>query len=197
MKNNGTSEIKSLMDWRLNYDEAVLLLQLIKRLKIPDEDIQSFNENLQLFIPFEGGMMFEEAVIGAKLSVEDIPNSISEEQRILFTQKGVRTSLNCCVYCKQTFVSLEPMDFCKQKCQTNYEAKANKNNPKQLNTNLALVNDLVEVDETTYVVNYTNVEPNNLPKQNEMCFYLLHKPDNISDTRILETKTPLNKLNIS
>jgi hypothetical protein len=45
---------------------------------------------------------------------------------------------------KETLFSIEPMGFLKQKRQTDYRARANKN--------ITLANGLVEVDNTSYFV---------------------------------------------
>lgn len=54
----------------LTLDEATTMLELFKKMTIPEDDEELFYSEMEESFPFEGGMSFTEGVIGATLALD-------------------------------------------------------------------------------------------------------------------------------
>jgi len=61
--------LESLTQRGLTETEANIFLDLLKKVKLTDEDLDGFYEEMDSGIPFEGGMGFSEALTGLKESM--------------------------------------------------------------------------------------------------------------------------------
>lgn len=61
--------LESLMRRGLTETEANIFLDLLKKVKLTDEDLEGFYTEMENGIPFEGGMGFSEALTGLKESM--------------------------------------------------------------------------------------------------------------------------------
>lgn len=56
----------------LDSNDIAELDRIFNKLEIPEKDIEEFNKAIDSTIPFEGGIGFNEAMIGAKIDYNNI-----------------------------------------------------------------------------------------------------------------------------
>ena len=58
------SEEQTLLRFGLSKTECKVFIELLNKMNIPKEDLDNFESEMEEAIPFEGGMCFNEALVG-------------------------------------------------------------------------------------------------------------------------------------